>query len=382
MPHRLTAWMFDRTVPYWCRHGVDARHGGFHERLDAARRPRGGDAKRTLVQARQIYTFCRAAELTGDRATRDAAQNGFAFLRDHCRHPDGGWRFAVSRDGGPADDRRDLYTHAFVLLALAAYHDAEGDEASHGLAGDTVAFLDAVLAAPAGGYREGLDGGGAALGGPRRQNPHMHLLEAFLQWFAATGRQRWLDRARSILDLFQHRFFVEGSLREYFDDRLDPAPCADGRRVEPGHHFEWVWLLDRYRRLSGDDALSEKAARLYRFALEFGIGAGHGGVIDAVDCGGKPLQAGRRLWPQTEAIKAHLVYWEATGDDAAKSHLYRQVDALFRGHLDGAPDGAWREHLDAAGNPCRDDLPASSLYHLCLAAAELHRAGLSDPRSD
>ncbi|MDH3701312.1 MAG: AGE family epimerase/isomerase [Alphaproteobacteria bacterium] len=377
MPHRLTAWMFTRTVPYWRRHGVDKRHGGFHERLDAARMPVDGDAKRVLVQARQIYTFCRTAELTDDRTALDVARSGFDFLRDHCRHPDGGWRFAVTRDGGPVDDRRDLYAHAFVLLALAAYHHAEGDSSAHALAGETIAYLDGALADPAGGYREGIDGSGTALDGPRRQNPHMHLLEAFLEWFAVSGEPRWLDRARSMLDLFERRFFVDGSLREYFDDRFAPAPGAAGRCVEPGHHFEWVWLLDRHRTLSGNADLSEEAEALYRFALAHGIGPGHGGVIDSVDNRGTVLQAGRRLWPQAEAIKAHLVRWEATGDDAAKSALHRQVDALFSGHLDGAPVGAWREHLDENGEPCRDDLPASSLYHLCLAAAELQRAGLT-----
>jgi mannose/cellobiose epimerase-like protein (N-acyl-D-glucosamine 2-epimerase family) len=378
MHHKFTAWTFDRTLPYWRRHGVDTRHGGFHERLDAARRPHEKDAKRALVQARQIYTFCRAAALTGDRTMHDAARSGFTFLCDHCRHPDGGWRFSVSRDGGPVDDRRDFYTHAFVLLALAAYYDAETNAPAHALAGETVAYLDAALADPAGGYREGLDGAGAALDGPRRQNPHMHLLEAFLEWFAVTGQPHWLDRARRLLDLFERHFFVDGSLREYFNDRLEPAPGAAGRCVEPGHHFEWVWLLDRYQRLSGDTALSDKAEALYRFALAHGIGPGHGGVIDSVDCSGRILEAGRRLWPQAEAIKAHLVRWEMTGDDDAKSQLQRQIDALFRGHLDGAPAGAWREHLDAAGAPCRDDLPASSLYHLCLAAAELQRAGLTE----
>ncbi len=376
MSHRLTAWMFDRTLPYWRRHGLDGRYGGFHERLDAGRQPFEDDAKRSLVQARQIYTFCRDAERTGDPAPRGAARSGFAFLCDHCRHPDGGWRFSVAGDGNPADDRRDLYTHGFVLLALAAYHDAEPDSSARALAGETIAFIDAALADPAGGYREGLDGAGGSVEGPRRQNPHMHLLEAFLEWFAVTGDLHWLHRSRSVLDLFRRRFFVDGSLREYFDAALNPAPGDVGRRVEPGHHFEWVWLLDRYRRLSGDDSLSEKSETLYRFAVAHGINPDNGGVIDAVDNHGGILEAGCRLWPQAEAIKAHLVRWESTGDAEVRRRLNRQIDALFRNHLDGAAPGAWREHLDAAGTPCRDDLPASSLYHLCLAAAELQRAGL------
>src|SRR2546430_13023820 len=41
---------------------------------------------------------------------------------------------------------------------------------------------------------------------PRRQNPHMHLLEALLALHVATGEKNWLRRAGALVDLFKRRF--------------------------------------------------------------------------------------------------------------------------------------------------------------------------------
>src|SRR3546814_14289476 len=81
---------------------------------------------------------------------------------------------------------------------------------------------------------------------------HMHLLEACLALHEATKETAYLDRAGLLLDLFRDRFLVTGSLREFFTDDLRPAPGDAGRIVEPGHHFEWVWLLHRYGLVTGD----------------------------------------------------------------------------------------------------------------------------------
>jgi len=88
---------------------------------------------------------------------------------------------------------------------------------------------------------------------------------------------------------------------------------------------------------------------------------------------GASTQRSRRFWPQAEAIKAHAVRFEATGDPALSARLDRQADALYRAHVDGMPDGAWREHLGPEGALIVRELPASSLYHITLAVAELAR---------
>jgi mannose/cellobiose epimerase-like protein (N-acyl-D-glucosamine 2-epimerase family) len=368
----LETWLFEKTLPWWAAHGADRDLGGFHERLDANRDPVTAGGKRAMVQARQIAVFAQAFLLNRLPAGRTLAHAGRDFLLAHCRHPDGGWRFRVARDGAPMDDARDLYAQAFVLYALAWLHRLDGGTAAQTLADETMAFLDRRMAHPEAGYHEALDGTGRPVGGPRRQNPHMHLFEALLEWYAATEDPAWRDRAAALAALFADRFCVEGTLREYFDDALAPLPGDQGRIVEPGHHYEWTWLLHRYRALGGGD-LTATGAALYAFAERHGVDPESGGIIDAVAPDGTATRRSRRFWPQTEALKAHAARLAATGDPALSERLDGQIDALMRAHVDGAADGAWREHLDADGAVLVPELPASSLYHVTLAVAETIR---------
>lgn len=365
---RFADWLHGRTIPYWLEHGVDRGDGGFHEKLDPERQPVADAGKRVMVQARQLYVAADHALLTGSAEARAAADSALGFLRGHCRHPDGGWRFRVARNGSPQDDTRDLYAHAFVLFAQAWHHRLDPNGGAAADAAATLAFLDDVMTHPAGGYHEALDAAGQPIGGMRRQNPHMHLFEAFLEWITISDDPVWRARAEAMATLFETRFCVDGTLREFFTGDLQPLDSDEGRLVEPGHHYEWSWLLHRYESLTGDSRLAAIADQLYRFAERYGIDPATGGIIDSIDCTGAVVQDSRRLWPQTEAIKAHAAR-------QSTARLTAQIDALLTGHLDGMPDGAWREHLDTEGALLVAGLPASSLYHLTMAAAELRRNG-------
>ncbi len=365
---RFTDWLHGRTIPFWLAHGVDHDKGGFHEKLNAGRRPDSDAGKRVMVQARQLYVAADHALLTGATDARAAADGALRFMSEHCRHPDGGWRFRVARDGRPQDDTRDLYAHAFLLFAFAWHHRLDPDGGAKQTAAATLAFLDERLTHSNGGYHEALDAGGRPVDDMRRQNPHMHLFEAFLEWITIDDDPVWRIHADAMAALFETRFCVDGTLREFFTDDLRPLDGEKGRWVEPGHHYEWSWLLQRYASLTGDTRLAPAADRLYRFAERYGIDSETGGIVDAVEFTGAVIQDSRRIWPQTEAIKAHA----ARRSDA---RLMAQIESLLAGHLDTMPDGAWREHVAADGAPLVTGLPASSLYHLAMAATELRRTG-------
>ena len=359
----------DRALPWWIDRGLDRESGGFHEKFDLDQKPVTAGGKRLFVQARQIFVFCRMADRGGLTGAMQAADHGFAFIDRHYRRPDGGWRRLVDRDGASLDDSLQLYDHAFVLFAMAWRYRVEGDPAAIAIADQTMAFLDERMAAPGGGYLEGLDSSGAAVAGPRRQNPHMHLLEALLALYETTHREKWLLRACDILSLLRDRFVVNGTLREYFDDDLRPAAGDEGRLVEPGHHFEWVWLLHSYMRATKDTSFANLADTLYGFAVANGADPASGGIVDAVDCDGGQVNRSRRLWPQCEALKAHAVRLRDLGDRNAERRLDDTLAVMFRDHLTG-PDGFWRDLLDRNGDPVSENVPASSLYHIVFALTE------------
>jgi mannose/cellobiose epimerase-like protein (N-acyl-D-glucosamine 2-epimerase family) len=374
-------WLYQRTLPTWQQYGVDREAGGFHEKLGPDCRPITSDGKRLVVQARQIYVFSHAA-ICGhlDRALEDA-NHGFEFLIAHYRS-EAGWRHSVQRDGSPLDSRRDFYDQAFVIFAMAWLFKASGNRKALEYAQETLEFLDTMLDDKVnGGYGEGFDSNGLKLRPPRRQNPHMHLLEALLALHEATGDCGYLTRAAALISLAQERFIVDGCLREYFTENLRPTPSAAGRLVEPGHHFEWVWLLHRYAELSGaPDDISDVVDLLYRFAVDHGIDPQSGGIMNHIDCEGIGIDTSRRVWPQTEALKAHAARGALVGDPEASGRLRSVLAVLMRDHLaaEGNSPGTWIEHISADGTGVIDIMPASTLYHLVLAEAEIGRMDIGE----
>jgi len=350
----------------------DAAHGGFHERLDLARDPLPVGHKRLLVQCRQLYVLSHAAVL-GDASGHAAAEAGYAFLRRHYHdRRQGGWFFKVSPEGKPLDTSKDLYGHAFVLFALAWLHRAFGAPDAIMLARDTMDVLQRRLAAPSGGFWEQASEDWQPETGYRRQNPHMHLLEATLALFEATGEASWLEAAAALVALFRERFYdaATATLGEHFARDWSPDPHR-GNAVEPGHHFEWVWLLHAWRRLSGRAEADEPAEQLFQTALRHGFDPATGGIPDEIARDGSVLQGTRRIWPVTEAIKAHAARVEAGhAEDAAGAD--RLIGHLFRDFLRPA-ESRWIERLARDGAPLQTDLPGSTPYHLFQAAAEAAR---------
>ncbi len=359
LARQLRSHLFEELLPFWLERGRDRAHGGFHNRLLAGSlEPAPDDNKRLLVQARMLWAFSHAAQIGGPAFCWDAARREYVFLRESYWDPrEGGWIFTVTPDGRPLDDRKDLYAHAFAMLACAGYARATGERSPLVLANATMDLLEAKLAdSEHGGFFDGADASWAQLREPRRQNPHMHLLEACLALDALGDGPRWGEAARRVGALFTARFRdpATGTLGEHFAPDWSPAPGDAGRIVEPGHHYEWTWLLC---------ALGERreAEQLFDFAERHGL-APDGAVLDEVDRQGRVRRATRRLWPQLERIQALA----ALGRTA---ELSRALELAFERYL--APGGrVWREHLDPDGQDVVGFHPATSVYHIVQALSD------------
>jgi mannose/cellobiose epimerase-like protein (N-acyl-D-glucosamine 2-epimerase family) len=370
----VRAWLVDAALPLWLDTGVDWQGGGFEESLTLKGERIAGQNKRIRVQARQIYTASHAAVLGLHPNALSAARHGFEFLTGHAWHREGGWVHLLSAGGEVRNDRRDTYDHAFVLLALAWYYKASGDRTALTWIERTVSALDAVLGDGTGAYLESRP---PAL--PRRQNPHMHCFEAMLALYDATGEASFAARAKNIHGLVLERFFDSrtSALREFYGDDWKPLAGPDGNIVEPGHHCEWVWLLDKFERLTATDT-GDLRKRLLDFALKHGRSGPSGLLIDQVDVHGNAVLRSQRLWPQTEAIKALLMRVER-GETAAWDDVAPFLSGLFGRYLAVEPAGIWHDHFGEDGRLLNTFVPASSLYHLFVAFSELLRVGGNKP---
>ncbi|MGO4409247.1 AGE family epimerase/isomerase [Brevundimonas sp. 2YAF1] len=356
--NRVRDWLFRRALPLWAGAGIDAE-GRFFEKLDFDGRPITGLPRRTRVQARQVYVFAEAASLGWTEGEMVARRGLDALIRDH-RREDGLWVRGVDDAGAVIDAAPDLYDLAFVLFALAAAHRVLKDERALPLALSTLAAIETQMADPVhGGWQEALP---PVL--PRRQNPHMHMLEALLAWQAIAPDPAFEAAARRVLNLFATRFFDPSAavLGEYFTADWAIAPGGAGQVIEPGHHMEWIWLLDQARRL-GLDGHERQAQALFASALTNGVGA-RGMMIREIDRIGAVRDGGCRLWGQTEAIRTLLLRGRTEGALAL-------TKTLFATHLATATPGLWTDSYDAEGRPQDASVPASTLYHLMTAFSAL-----------
>jgi mannose-6-phosphate isomerase len=373
---RFRDWIAAIALPLWSTAGFDARQGVFQERLDFGGRPQEGVPRRAMVQCRQIYVFAEAAQRgwypEGARLAEIAMDS---LLGKFCEGGDssGGFAFSVDGAGRVVSSVRDAYSHAFILFAFASVYRLNGDPRLIAHADRTVAFLEAQLRDPVhGGFYDQ-----APVADPcKRQNPHMHLLEACLALEAAAPGRGYLQRAGALVDLFKTHLFVAdpGVLPEYFAENWGPHPDPRKRGVfEPGHHFEWVWLLREYEKATGED-LGVWIEPLDRIARRNGR-AESGLIYDEVSSDMRVLTRSHRLWPHTEAAKAAVASFSG-GDREAPAFAAAMIDALFENFLDEPFAGGWIDRIGADGSPLVDFAPASSLYHLALAAAETSRAFL------
>jgi len=366
----------DVILPFWADAGFDEQAGVFRERLDFLRRDCPATPRRAMVQARQIYVYSAAAKDGVFREGGELADRAMRSLFDlylDGQDPRGGFAFSIDASGRRHSQFRDSYTHAFILLSLASLYELTGERSLLSAAEATLCFVDRHLACP--------DHGGVLDGRPsaesvKRQNPLMHLLEALLALHEAAPEGPYLERARGVLRLFEERLFQQeaGALPEVFaaDWSLDPSAAA---YFEPGHHFEWIWLLDWARRLGGglDPRLED---RLWESAQACGLDA-RGWCYDTVGLDGRPLSRSTRLWPHTEGVKAGLARHQA-GEAEGLSSCLRMLQTLNELFLGRPFTGGWIDRLSANLDPAVDHVPASSLYHLYGAYREIdrYRAGL------
>lgn len=352
-------WMRFNALPLWATVGV-AEDGGFHEAIDGAGAP-VGDFRRARVQARQAWVYSVAGQAGWAGPWRRLVEDSLARFEATNHRPDGLYRTRVSAAGEVLDDAASLYDQAFVLLAFAAAAQSGVQPEQMQARAEALRRALSGLALSGGGWREDA-------GHPFQANAHMHLLEACLAWETLTPGGEWGAMADTIVDLARRAFIDPegGFLREFFEADWRPSPGEAGRLVEPGHQFEWAWLLTRWGRARGDDWSVGAARRLYESGL-CGTSPGRGVAIDELDDQLAIRSDRARLWPQTEWLKAALIL-EA---DLPPGEAARALKGL-RVYLE--PTGLWKDKLDADGSFVDEPAPASSLYHIAAAWVQLRES--------
>lgn len=371
----IRGWLFGKALPFWAEAGVDREYGGFIEALDFDGSDAGLPHKRVRVTCRQLYAFS-YARLLGWTDGAALIDDGADYLVAKAwQGDDMGFARLLNRDGSVADSTADLYEHAFALFAFSYAYKATRNPEYLQWAYKTLDFIEAHLR-----DREG-EGfwHNATRSGHRQQNPHMHLTEAGIAAYDASGDARFSDLGRELVALFETRFCdpETGVLTEFFEPDWSAAKGDKGRITEPGHQLEWAWILQNARARFGAGR-AETIGALVGHAERHGLNAATGAVMNSIDARGRPIDAGSRSWPNAERIKAAVALYELNREPPAKV-VEETSRLLLDRYLSSAPgiidipEGAWIDAFDGDAKPVSERIPASILYHMLLAFSEVLR---------
>lgn len=369
--HRM---LMSNWLSNWNEWFVDYSSGGFHERLDVNTKPIHLGYKRLVTQCRQIYVNAYAHLLTKEDDLLAVARHGFSYITNYYK-ADYGWYFSIGDNNTPYDKTRDLYAHAFVILCLSKYYQATNDTTALILAKDTLNLIKRFFYAPSGGYYEALDDALNPIPKMRRQNPHMHLLEACMSMYEVSLDIEYLSVADYIITLFKQYFFdvKKQILGEFYTDELLPDN-EYGHIIEPGHHFEWVWLLHKRLTLSPVNkdhkycVLSLRA--LFNLASIHGVDHVLGGVFNEIGKNLNVINSDKRIWALTESIRAHsilAIYYE---DNKQIDMAVKLLDIFNSFYLQKS--GRWTEVCKQDYSAKIDYMPGTTTYHIFINIIETY----------
>ena len=321
----------------------------------------------TWVTSRMTHVFALAA-LRGEPGAPDLAGHGVTSLqsgplrdREHA-----GWLGSVTESGGPGNDAKLAYDHAFVVLA-ASTAVAAGVPDADALLDDAVAVFDRYFLDSAGRVVDAYPRDLSAPEDYRGANSSMHTVEALLALGDVRSDPSRHRAALAIAEHLVHEVAVGrgGRLPEHFDAEWAALPDYNADQpddpfrpygVTPGHLFEWSRLLLQLEAVLPDPPawLLDDARLLFEVAVGIGWSVdGRPGVVYTTDWEDRPVVRRRMHWVHAEAVAAGSALAARTGDAA-----YGAWEKLWWGFIEESfidagsePEGNWRHELDTDNQP-------------------------------
>jgi N-acylglucosamine 2-epimerase len=343
--------LLDDVLPFWEKHSLDTRDGGFFSCL--ARDGSVYDTDKFLwPQCRQVWLYSMLFNRL-DRREKwlEMAAHGARFLRAHGMDPDGNWYFALTRGGSPLVQPYNIFSDCFAAMAFSQYARASGDEEAAGIALKTYRNILARRENPKGKYSKVV--------------PGSRPLRAFaipMILINLVPEMAWLlapEEVRAAIDASVREMtglFLDGTRGIFFElvtpDGLHPD-CSEGRVINPGHGIEGTWFLMDAALRTGDRKLIGTAVDTLLSTLRFGWDEKYGGIFAFCDAEGKPPQQlewdQKFWWVHMEALVALAMGFRLTRREECLEWL-RRVHEYTWAHFPDPGYGEWFGYLDRRGD--------------------------------
>lgn len=358
--------------------------GGFFQYFKDDGRVYDASHRHLVSSTRFVFNYAMAYREFGNPDYFDAVHHGVRYLREvHRDAHTGGYAWTI-RDGRAEDHTNHCYGVAFVLVAYSHARMAGIDAASAWM-DETWNLLERHFwDADAGLYRDEADADWHFTS-YRGQNANMHMCEAMLTAFEASGERRYLERALILADHMTRRQASKAGrlVWEHYDadwnidwdyNKENPKHLFRPWGFQPGHQTEWAKLLLTLERQQPEAWMLPRARELFDTALARSWDQEFKGMYYGFDPDGKPCDTDKYFWVQAETLAAAARLAVRSGEPRYWS-WYDRIWSYAWHHFVDHQYGGWYRILDRENRKYNDEKsPAGKVdYHTMGACYEVLR---------
>ncbi|CAK9105421.1 unnamed protein product [Durusdinium trenchii] len=299
--------------------------GGFFQsfRIDGTKF--NEDFRQIVSSARMVINFMLAGKLLKDPELLKIGKHGLEYLEKvHYVPEKQSYAFTVEKHK-PKDMVEQAYGYAFVLAAHAAARTA-GVTDSNAEVARVFDMLERKFWLPEkGAYLDTISAEGVVDNSYRGQNSNMHMCEALIAAFEATGDVRYLDRAEVLAETFASTLAAKGGgfVWEHYTvdfeidwdyNKNDPSNIYRPWGFQPGHQIEWAKNLLNIHRHRPKFWMVNRAKELFDGAWTLSWDPVFGGLVYGFGPDRTWCDEEKYFWVQGESIATASLLYEATKD--------------------------------------------------------------------
>ncbi|GHU26326.1 cellobiose 2-epimerase [Spirochaetia bacterium] len=334
----------ERMIPFWVSLRDKTFGGYIGEHSGISMLPHA--PKGSIYHARILWFFSTCAkvlplETEQKNLVLDAAEQAYRFIRNVLWDTQKtGVYWSVDWTGKALDTDKHIYALAFTLYGLSAYYSATKSPEVLAFAQEVFNCMETKCRNKQG-YLEQFDIDWKAIpntklsdgsGAPKTMNSMLHVMEAYTEFFNATGEGK--SALEYTYSLLMDKVLNDklGRMDLFFDEDYQ---VKNGNEKSYGHDIEASWLLTEAAKATGH--FDDDKARILRLA-DCTIAEGFDGNALVNEIKEGITDTDRIWWVQAEAIVGLVNAFQITGDSGYLSKA-RAIWDYTKTHLIG--DKEW-----------------------------------------
>ncbi|MBA0883125.1 AGE family epimerase/isomerase [Flavobacterium undicola] len=345
-------------LDYWSKFTIDTKKEGFIGQIDSNDHINYQAEKGSVLNARILWTFSAAYQLTKKEEHKCIAKRAFDYIVNHFYDTEfGGVFWSVHYDGTPKDTKNQIYAIAFVIYGMTEYYAISKEEKALEIAINLYQKIQEYCYDPVNkGYLEAFTREWKNIDDLRlsdkdanekkTMNTHLHIVEGYANLYKVWKNENLRNVIVELLEVIETHFINEatGHLKLFFDENWTEKPDV----ISYGHDIEASWLLLQCAEIVGNQKLIDNYTK-YAIQITDATFEGidnDGGLWYEYDLKTSELVTEKHWWPQAELIIGFYNSYQLTAKEIYLDVVLKNW-AFVKKYILDTKNGEWYWGLNA-----------------------------------